>query len=364
MDDAIASMKVQIELDKKDLRDEVLELLKESQATVSKNELVVKVDGDASELNKLIKQIQAKDPNIKVNLKLGNMAEVSQQVAKEGTKSANAFEQSFDNIDLSNALKKVSDFIDRMDNGFGEVKESIKGIQQSIDNLGSSSGTSKVGKGFDSVGDKIEEAGKKATKTKKQIKDALNAGNGKTSSTSIKSGNLSDTTQQINKNTEAINRNTEAINKNTQAKRENLSVQTNKTPVSSGTNSSDSKVKSSANDSVSSLRSEEKAMEGVADKARDAANAKESFAKANGKVKTSAKASSPALKNESAVLETILPSDKNFDEVLSKLDLTKSKLGEIVKITRQANYNKKEGRFDESYTFTDKNGSKETYALN
>lgn len=57
-----------------------------------------------------------------------------------------------------------------------------------------------------------------------------------------------------------------------------------------------------------------------------------------------------------------IPTD-SFDDVLSKLDLTKSKLTEIVKITRQARADK-DGKFYESFTLTDKNGSHETYGEN
>ena len=59
-------------------------------------------------------------------------------------------------------------------------------------------------------------------------------------------------------------------------------------------------------------------------------------------------------------IRNVLPSDSEFKNVIENLDLTKSKLGEIVKITRQAHADK-DGKFYESFTLTDRNGSTETY---
>lgn len=56
-----------------------------------------------------------------------------------------------------------------------------------------------------------------------------------------------------------------------------------------------------------------------------------------------------------------IPTD-SFDEVLSKLDLTKSELKEIVKITKQS-VSDSEGKFHDSYTLKDKRGSTEIYGL-
>lgn len=56
-----------------------------------------------------------------------------------------------------------------------------------------------------------------------------------------------------------------------------------------------------------------------------------------------------------------IPTD-SFDEVLSKLDLAKSELGEIVKITKQS-VSDSEGKFHDSYTLKDKRGSTEIYGL-
>lgn len=52
----------------------------------------------------------------------------------------------------------------------------------------------------------------------------------------------------------------------------------------------------------------------------------------------------------------------SFDGVLSKLDLTESKLKEIVKITKQS-VSDSEGKFHDSYTLKDKRGSTEIYGL-
>ena len=56
-----------------------------------------------------------------------------------------------------------------------------------------------------------------------------------------------------------------------------------------------------------------------------------------------------------------IPTD-SFDEVLSKLDLAKSELGEIIKITKQS-VSDSEGKFHDSYTLKDKRGSTEIYGL-
>lgn len=56
-----------------------------------------------------------------------------------------------------------------------------------------------------------------------------------------------------------------------------------------------------------------------------------------------------------------IPTD-SFDDVLSKLDLTESKLKEIVKITKQS-VSDSEGKFNDSYTLKDKRGSTEIYGL-
>lgn len=57
---------------------------------------------------------------------------------------------------------------------------------------------------------------------------------------------------------------------------------------------------------------------------------------------------------------SFIPNTEGFDEVLSKLDLTKSKLSEITKISIQGHRNA-DGKFDTSYILRDKNGSTETY---
>lgn len=61
-------------------------------------------------------------------------------------------------------------------------------------------------------------------------------------------------------------------------------------------------------------------------------------------------------------LEQVNIPSESFDEVLSKLDRTKSELGEIVKITKQSVADA-EGKFSESYTLKDKYGSTETYGV-
>lgn len=61
-----------------------------------------------------------------------------------------------------------------------------------------------------------------------------------------------------------------------------------------------------------------------------------------------------------SIIGSVLPTDAEFSDVLSNLDLTKSKLGEIVKIVKKANADA-DGKFYESFTLTDRNGSTETY---
>lgn len=61
-------------------------------------------------------------------------------------------------------------------------------------------------------------------------------------------------------------------------------------------------------------------------------------------------------------LEQVNIPSESFDEILSKLDRTKSELGEIVKITKQSVADA-EGKFSESYTLKDKYGSTETYGV-
>ena len=117
-------------------------------------------------------------------------------------------------------------------------------------------------------------------------------------------------------------------------------------------------VQTSVDESKSPLQLEAELMDKIAESARKAADAKKEFVKANGKVAASAKDSVPEIKAEKDAFEEILPS--NFKDVLNGLNLTKSELGEIVKITKQAHANAK-GKFSESYILKDKYGSTETY---
>ena len=66
--------------------------------------------------------------------------------------------------------------------------------------------------------------------------------------------------------------------------------------------------------------------------------------------------------NKEAKKSIEIPTD-SFDEVFSKLDLTKSKLKEIVKITQQG-HSGEDGKFVESFVLKDKDGSSETYGIN
>lgn len=81
----------------------------------------------------------------------------------------------------------------------------------------------------------------------------------------------------------------------------------------------------------------------------------EQVAQSEQKVQQEAVATDKALDNIS-----FTPNTKGFDEVLSKLDLAKSKLSEITKISIQGHRNA-DGKFNTSYILRDKNGSTETY---
>lgn len=98
---------------------------------------------------------------------------------------------------------------------------------------------------------------------------------------------------------------------------------------------------------------------------KDAVKNTQSLTKANEEAAKSAEKLANAQKNISGgssnnFVKNILPNEKDFNKVLSKLDLTKSKLGEIAKITEKSHADK-DGKFSTSYILQDKNGSTETY---
>ena len=149
-------------------------------------------------------------------------------------------------------------------------------------------------------------------------------------------------------------------------------------------------VQDSVDDSKSKLELEANLMKSIAENSEKAANAKKEFVEANKTVSNSAKTSVEDLEQERNVLDDlgkesgkhsielglspIIDSAKklddtldnieistdSFNEVLEKLDLTKSKLGEIVRITKQAHANA-DGKMIESYILKDSVGSTETY---
>lgn len=81
------------------------------------------------------------------------------------------------------------------------------------------------------------------------------------------------------------------------------------------------------------------------------------------KVKSVSTGSSETNISNGNIIGTVLPSDSEFKSLIANLDLTKSKLSEIVKITKQAHADDK-GKMIESYVLKDKNGSTETYGEN
>ena len=149
-------------------------------------------------------------------------------------------------------------------------------------------------------------------------------------------------------------------------------------------------VQDSVDDSKSKLELEANLMKSIAENSEKAAKAKKEFVEANKTVSNSARTSAEDLEQERNVLDDlgresgkhsielglspIIDSAKklddtldnieistdSFNEVLEKLDLTKSKLGEIVRITKQAHANA-DGKMIESYILKDSVGSTETY---
>lgn len=98
---------------------------------------------------------------------------------------------------------------------------------------------------------------------------------------------------------------------------------------------------------------------------KDAVKNTQNLAKANEEAAKSAEKLANTQKNiggrnSNNLVKNILPNEKDFNKILSKLDLTKSKLGEITKIALKGNADK-DGIFHESYVLQDKNGSTETY---
>lgn len=146
--------------------------------------------------------------------------------------------------------------------------------------------------------------------------------------------------------------------------------------------SSNEKVQSSVDESKIKLESEAELFKRIAEFAREAADAKKEFVEANkdvsnpsidkSDISSSIRNTSQSDKIEQAnafakeldqTLEQVnIPAD-SFNEVLSKLDLAKSELGEIIKITKQSVLDS-EGKFHDSYTLKDRRGSTEIYGLN
>jgi hypothetical protein len=110
-----------------------------------------------------------------------------------------------------------------------------------------------------------------------------------------------------------------------------------------------------ANANVGQIQNAQKATEGLASATKD-------LAKAQGKVNSN-KTNLSSGGTDGAVLGTILPTDPEFQTIIKDLDLTKSKLQEIVKITKSGHADAS-GKFSDSFTLKDKNGSTEIYGKN
>ena len=146
--------------------------------------------------------------------------------------------------------------------------------------------------------------------------------------------------------------------------------------------SSNEKVQSSVDESKIKLESEAELFKRIAEFAREAADAKKEFVEANKDVSNSSidksdisssirntsqsdkieQANAFAKELDQTLEQVNIPAD-SFNEVLSKLDLAKSELGEIIKITKQSVLDS-EGKFHDSYTLKDRRGSTEIYGLN
>lgn len=140
-------------------------------------------------------------------------------------------------------------------------------------------------------------------------------------------------------------------------------------------------VQLSIDGSKSPLQLEAELMSNIAESARKAADAKKEFVEANKDVSNSSidksdisssirntsqsdkieQANAFAKELDQTLEQVNIPAD-SFNEVLSKLDLAKSELGEIIKITKQSVLDS-EGKFHDSYTLKDRRGSTEIYGL-
>jgi hypothetical protein len=109
-----------------------------------------------------------------------------------------------------------------------------------------------------------------------------------------------------------------------------------------------------ANANVGQIQNEQKATEDLASATKDLADAQN---------KVSGNKMNLSSGSDENTLETILPTDSEFQTVIKDLDLTKSKLQEIVKITKSGHADA-DGKFSESFTLKDNNGSTEIYGKN
>ena len=115
-------------------------------------------------------------------------------------------------------------------------------------------------------------------------------------------------------------------------------------------------VQASVDGSKSKLQVEVESMEAVAKSAREAADAKQEFAKATESTKINDSSASS--------LKDILPSDEDFNSVISKLNIIEEKAKNISKITKSSVWNNSKNAYDESYNVKYKDGSNEIYGEN
>lgn len=150
------------------------------------------VKADDSKLKNTLKELQKlgiKDLQISVNDKeIKNVKGVLENLIKEANSSGI-------NIKI---------------NGIDDAKEALKGVNQKIENLGSTGGITKVEQQFDKIGETAKETAKEVKEASKEIDKAL-SGAGKTTSTSSKESGILSVKTPVSLDTSNIEKTNEAL---------------------------------------------------------------------------------------------------------------------------------------------------------
>ena len=150
------------------------------------------VKADDSKLKNTLKELQKlgiKDLQISVNDKeIKNVKGVLENLIKEANSSGI-------NIKI---------------NGIDDAKEALKGVNQKIENLGSTGGITKVEQQFDKIGETTKETAKEVKEASKEIDKAL-SGAGKTTSTSSKESGILSVKTPVSLDTSNIEKTNEAL---------------------------------------------------------------------------------------------------------------------------------------------------------